>query len=112
MKYIITYQIDSDRYRERLQAVSKALRDQMESPNDRALWWIEYAIRHKDAPHMHYAGKYLPTDIPNTLIEVKNISFQNIGRSIFSLEILLFNICLYLLPKIVIKTNVLLSILS
>ncbi|CAL4112549.1 unnamed protein product, partial [Meganyctiphanes norvegica] len=48
-------------YRDRIQAVSKALQDQKESPKERAVWWIEYAIRHKNAPHMHYAGKNLNT---------------------------------------------------
>ncbi|CAL4094090.1 unnamed protein product [Meganyctiphanes norvegica] len=51
--------IKDNTYRERLQAMSHALQDQKESPKERAMWWIEYAIRHKGAPHMHYAGKNL-----------------------------------------------------
>ncbi|XP_045113912.1 UDP-glucosyltransferase 2-like isoform X2 [Portunus trituberculatus] len=47
------------RYREKLQAVSKALHDQKESPKERATWWVEYAIRNKGAPHMTYSGKRL-----------------------------------------------------
>ncbi|CAL4168509.1 unnamed protein product, partial [Meganyctiphanes norvegica] len=49
--------IKDNTYRERIQAVSRALQDQKESPKERAVWWVEYAIRHKGAPHMHYAGK-------------------------------------------------------
>ncbi|CAL4094940.1 unnamed protein product, partial [Meganyctiphanes norvegica] len=51
--------IKDNSYRERLQAVSRALQDQKDSPKERAVWWVEYAIRHKGAPHMHYAGKNL-----------------------------------------------------
>ncbi|CAL4113035.1 unnamed protein product [Meganyctiphanes norvegica] len=51
--------INDTSYNLRIKAVSKALKDQMESPNERVLWWIEYAIRHKDAPHMQYAAKNL-----------------------------------------------------
>ncbi|KAK8382894.1 hypothetical protein O3P69_011451 [Scylla paramamosain] len=47
------------RYREKLQAVSRALHDQKESPKERATWWVEYAIRNKGAPHMTYSGKRL-----------------------------------------------------
>lgn len=47
------------RYREKLQAVSRALQDQKESPKERATWWVEYAIRQKGAHHMTYAGKRL-----------------------------------------------------
>ncbi|CAL4229679.1 unnamed protein product, partial [Meganyctiphanes norvegica] len=51
--------IKDNSYRERIKMVSHALQDQKESPKERAVWWIEYAIRHKGAPHMHYAGKNL-----------------------------------------------------
>ncbi|XP_050694529.1 UDP-glucosyltransferase 2-like [Eriocheir sinensis] len=47
------------KYREKLQAVSQALQDQKETPAERAIWWVEYAIRHKGAPYMVYAGKRL-----------------------------------------------------
>ncbi|CAL4255296.1 unnamed protein product, partial [Meganyctiphanes norvegica] len=47
--------IKDNSYRERINIVSHALQDQKESPKERAVWWIEYAIRHKGVPHMHYA---------------------------------------------------------
>ncbi|CAL4126253.1 unnamed protein product, partial [Meganyctiphanes norvegica] len=53
--------IDDTSYRKRIQTLSKALQDQKESPAERAVWWIEYAIRHKGAPHLQYAGKKLNT---------------------------------------------------
>ncbi|CAL4109823.1 unnamed protein product, partial [Meganyctiphanes norvegica] len=48
-------------YRERMRSMSRALQDQKESPKERAVWWVEYAIRHKDEPHMQFAGKNLNT---------------------------------------------------
>ncbi|CAL4089847.1 unnamed protein product, partial [Meganyctiphanes norvegica] len=51
--------IDDFRYRERLQDVYKALQDQKESPGEQEVWWVEYAIRHKNSRHLRYAGKSL-----------------------------------------------------
>lgn len=51
--------LHTPRFREKLQSVSRALQDQKESPKERAVWWVEYAIRHKDDSHMTYAGKRL-----------------------------------------------------
>lgn len=40
------------RYREKVSHVSKAYRDQPMSPLDKAVYWSEYVIRHRGAPHM------------------------------------------------------------
>lgn len=34
--------------------MSRVLKDQKESPGDRAAWWVEYTIRHQGAPHLQY----------------------------------------------------------
>lgn len=39
--------------------MSVTLQDQKESAGARAVWWVEYAIRHKGSPHLLYAGKNL-----------------------------------------------------
>ena len=39
--------------------VSTLMRDQMESPLERAVYWIEYVIRHKGAPHLRTASRDL-----------------------------------------------------
>jgi glucuronosyltransferase len=40
--------------------VSAYARDQMESPLDRAVYWIEYVIRNQGAPHLRIASRNLP----------------------------------------------------
>ncbi|XP_064097614.1 UDP-glucosyltransferase 2-like [Macrobrachium nipponense] len=48
-------------YAFRLKQVSEALRDQKETPAERAVWWIEYAIRSNacNSSYLEYAGKKL-----------------------------------------------------
>ncbi|CAL4153808.1 unnamed protein product [Meganyctiphanes norvegica] len=53
--------INDPRYAQNLKVVSSALKDQKDSPAERTVWWVEYAIRHRGAPHMDYAGKHLNT---------------------------------------------------
>jgi len=40
-------------YRVQVARRSKLFRDQQTHPRERALWWMEYLIRHKGAPHLH-----------------------------------------------------------
>ncbi|KAG7167722.1 UDP-glucosyltransferase 2-like [Homarus americanus] len=46
-------------YRERVKDVSRMLQDQKESAGERAVWWVEHAIRHQGSPLLVYAGKRL-----------------------------------------------------
>ena len=43
------------RYRENAQRVSRIFRDQPLTPLQQAVFWTEYVIRHKGAPHMRSA---------------------------------------------------------
>lgn len=47
------------RYAERMREVSTIMRDQTEHPLDRAIYWIEYVIRHRGAPHLRTASRKL-----------------------------------------------------
>ncbi|KAB7494965.1 UDP-glucuronosyltransferase, partial [Armadillidium nasatum] len=51
--------VNNPSYRENMKTLSKIVQDQKDTPMDRAIWWIEYVIRHKGAPHLTYAGKHL-----------------------------------------------------
>ncbi len=42
-----------------MKEVSALSRDEMESPLDRAVYWIEYVIRHRGAPHLRSASRQL-----------------------------------------------------
>jgi glucuronosyltransferase len=42
-----------------MKQVSALTRDQMESPLERAIYWIEYVIRHQGAPHLRSASRKL-----------------------------------------------------
>ena len=46
-------------YREKMNKVSSLMRDQMESPLERAVYWIEYVTRHDGAPHLRTASHKL-----------------------------------------------------
>jgi glucuronosyltransferase len=45
----------SYRYRENAQRLSRIYRDQPLTPLEQAVFWTEYVIRHKGAPHMRSA---------------------------------------------------------
>ncbi|KAF2366602.1 UDP-glucuronosyl/UDP-glucosyltransferase [Trinorchestia longiramus] len=51
--------VNDTSYAERLRKLSAVLQDQKETPAERAVWWIEYVIRHQGAPHLQYPGKKL-----------------------------------------------------
>ncbi|KAJ4441095.1 hypothetical protein ANN_10945, partial [Periplaneta americana] len=48
--------LENPRYRENAQRLSRIYRDQPLSPLDQAVFWTEYVIRHKGAPHMRSAA--------------------------------------------------------
>ncbi|XP_032786301.2 UDP-glycosyltransferase UGT5 [Daphnia magna] len=48
------------RYGEKIKQVSYIMHDQMEPPVERAIYWIEYVIRHQGAPHLRSAARDLP----------------------------------------------------
>ncbi|XP_062540705.1 UDP-glucosyltransferase 2-like [Armigeres subalbatus] len=43
-------------YRQKVKKLSELYRDRPQTAVDTAIYWIEYVIRHKGAPHMHYQG--------------------------------------------------------
>ncbi|EDW31822.1 GL10762 [Drosophila persimilis] len=43
-------------YKESVQRVSSIFRDRPQEPRKSAVYWIEYVIRHRGAPHMRSAG--------------------------------------------------------
>ncbi|XP_046994326.1 UDP-glycosyltransferase UGT5-like [Schistocerca americana] len=48
--------LENDSYRENMKRFSAVFREHQERSLDNAVWWIEYVIRHKGAPHMRSAA--------------------------------------------------------
>ncbi|MCL4155844.1 UNVERIFIED_CONTAM: hypothetical protein GTU68_020547, partial [Idotea baltica] len=46
-------------YRETVESVSATFRDQQNLPLEKAVWWTEYAIRHKGTPQLKSPGASL-----------------------------------------------------
>ncbi|KDR22771.1 UDP-glucuronosyltransferase 2C1, partial [Zootermopsis nevadensis] len=56
LKWALKEILDNSRYRENAQRLSRIYRDQPLTPLDQAVFWTEYVIRHKGAPHMRSAA--------------------------------------------------------
>lgn len=51
--------LTDQKYKVSMIAASKAFRDQKDSPLERAIWWIEWAMRNPDAVHFKSSGSDL-----------------------------------------------------
>jgi len=76
------------RYREKAQYRSALLKDQPITPGKSAVWWVEYVIRHKGAPHLKSAVLDLNW-------------FQKYLVDVIAFMVFLVLILLYLLLKLV-----------
>ncbi|CAN9501851.1 unnamed protein product [Ophioblennius macclurei] len=52
--------LHTDGYRSNIQRMSRLHRDQPMGPMDRAVFWVEYVIRHKGAPHLRTEAYKMP----------------------------------------------------
>ncbi|KAJ4448259.1 hypothetical protein ANN_10273 [Periplaneta americana] len=52
--------LDNPSYMENAKRTSRIFRDRPMSPMDAAIYWTEYVIRHRGAPHLRTAGADLP----------------------------------------------------
>ncbi|XP_063226038.1 UDP-glycosyltransferase UGT5-like [Bacillus rossius redtenbacheri] len=52
--------INDPRYKENAQRLSRLMKDRPDSPLERAVFWTEYVIRHRGAPHLRSAAADLP----------------------------------------------------
>ncbi|XP_035692841.1 UDP-glucuronosyltransferase 2B33-like [Branchiostoma floridae] len=56
----ITSVISDPSYKEKTNLISTHLRDQPQSPMERAVWWIEHVIKHGGLPHLRSRAPELP----------------------------------------------------
>ncbi|XP_041808319.1 UDP glucuronosyltransferase 5 family, polypeptide D1 [Chelmon rostratus] len=52
--------LHQDSYRQNMQRLSRLHRDQPMAPMDQAIFWVEYVIRHKGAPHLRTEAYKMP----------------------------------------------------
>jgi glucuronosyltransferase len=72
----------SHRYRENAQRLSRIYRDQPLTPLQQAVFWTEYVIRHKGAPHMRSAVLDL-TWYQYFLLDVIAVLILAVGSAVF-----------------------------
>ncbi|XP_023937624.2 UDP-glucosyltransferase 2 [Bicyclus anynana] len=48
--------ISDDSYRSNMKRMRKIIKDEPQTPLERAVWWVEYVLRHKGAKHLRAAG--------------------------------------------------------
>lgn len=81
------------RYRQKAKELSVAFRDRPMSPMDTAVYWTEYVIRHKGAPHIQSAAVRMPW-YQYYLIDVLLVIFTSIASFFMLLYCLIFKILL------------------
>jgi glucuronosyltransferase len=75
--------------------VSELMRDQMESPLERAIYWLEYVIRHRGAPHLRASSRKLSL-FQRCLFDVMLFSLS----LVFFLSISTFFLCRFIRQKV------------
>lgn len=56
---VILELLTNEKYSQAAQLKSKLYKDQKDTPLERAIWWTEYVLRHKGAPHLRSASRDL-----------------------------------------------------
>ncbi|OXA38205.1 UDP-glucuronosyltransferase 2B7 [Folsomia candida] len=93
--------LNNPRYRKSVQELSAIFRDQVDNPLDRAVFWVEYVMRHNGAPHLRSAGRNLSL-IQYHSLDVVAAYLVIIFASLFVLFILakkILNLFGLMLPK-------------
>lgn len=60
LKTTIEEIINNPKYKLKTQELANLVLDTPLPPVETVVWWIEYAIRNKDAKHLKYVGRYIP----------------------------------------------------
>lgn len=59
LKQNILELIQNPRYLQNIKELSEIFRDQPLKPKEKAVYWIEYVLRHKGAKHLRSEGRFL-----------------------------------------------------
>ncbi|XP_034654250.1 UDP-glucuronosyltransferase 2C1 [Drosophila subobscura] len=60
LRFSLTELLQNPKYRTSMQKASRVFRDRPQSAMDTAIYWIEYVIEHRGAPHLVASGVQLP----------------------------------------------------
>lgn len=91
LRWAIDEVLNNERYAINAKLVSERFRDQQNTPMETAIYWVEYIVRHKGAPHLRVAALDLSIFV--------NYSLDVIGFVAFSMIFVV-----YVLIKIVKRT--------
>ncbi|XP_026808482.1 UDP-glucuronosyltransferase 2A2-like isoform X1 [Rhopalosiphum maidis] len=94
----ITSMLTNPKYRLKAKELSEAFRDRPMSPLETAVYWTEYVIRHKGAPHLRSAAVGMPW-FQYYLIDVFIVIFLSVTTFFVLLYCLVFKVLLRLLNR-------------
>lgn len=86
------------RYKQKAKELSEVFRDRPMSPLETAVYWTEYVIRHKGAPHLRSAAVGMPW-YQYYLIDVLLVLFVSIATIFVTLYYLIIKLFLLLTNK-------------
>lgn len=88
--------LDNPTYSQNAKRMSERLRDQPKSPLDNALWWTEYVLRHKGAPHMRISHEDM-SFMQYYNLDIASVLFGRIGIAIILLTCISMKLISFLL---------------
>lgn len=88
--------LDNPTYSQNAKRMSKRLRDQPKSPLDTAVWWTEYVLRHKGAPHMRISHEDM-SFMQYYNLDIASVLFGRIGIVIILVTCLSMKLIAFLL---------------
>ncbi|XP_042894391.1 UDP-glycosyltransferase UGT5-like isoform X2 [Penaeus japonicus] len=94
----VTRLVTDGRYKANVQAVSSALKDQPQSPLERAVFWTEYVIRHQGAPRL----RSLATDLSWVEYLMLDVLLLFHGLAVFAYFLIRWA-CGYLCQRVVLQ---------
>lgn len=93
LKGKIRKMLDDKSYKENVNTLSSLFRDQPVSPLERAIWWIEWTMRHPNVKHMQHVGHTF------TFIQLQSIDVLFVIFTIILLTIWMMVKCVCLARK-------------
>lgn len=87
------------KYSEKVKKLSDLYRDRPMNAKETAIYWVEYLIKHKGAPHLRYSGADLNFLQYNSLDIITFITFSIVAVLTISIKIVYFLVSLLLRNK-------------